>query len=309
MLPQADCFVEFPRRDFPRLTHFGVVHHSTIGEVAPHHHPGYEIKYFFEGQGKLRVRGDRVIDIGENDILVTAPETEHGFLLRGKDVSFYWLGFQTGASVRADRTIAMGRSARRHATVDNSFLAQLDGGAAELAQSVVVEGYVVLRQFPEAHDVFRALAEELRQGRAYSRQMIYLKVMELFTLVARRLSDGAPGNPAMERIRRYLESNFDTVVSLQKLSQISGLSPAHISRRFKKVFGASPVTWLTRHRIEQAKVMLAAGDTVTRTARRCGFKDMHYFSSLFHKHAGVPPSTYAIRSIKVRQRVTKKPYS
>jgi AraC-like DNA-binding protein len=84
-------------------------------------------------------------------------------------------------------------------------------------------------------------------------------------------------------------------VSLQKLSEVSGLSPAHISRRFKKVFGVSPVAWLTRHRIEKAKVMLAAGDSVTRTAHRCGFEDMHYFSTLFHKHAGVPPSRYAVR--------------
>jgi len=296
MLPPADCFVEFPRRDFPRLTHFGVVHHSTIGEVPLHHHPGYEIKYFFEGQGTLRVRGERDIDIGEDDILVTAPEADHGFRLRGTGISFYWLGFQTGAHVRSDSPLAMGKSASRTASVDNSFLAQLDGDAEELSSAVAVDGYAVLRQFPEAHDVFRVLAEELRQGRKYSRQMIYLKVMELFTLVARRLSDtGGEGDTAMERIRRYIESNFDTAISLQTLSRISGLSPAHISRRFKQVFGTAPVAWLTRHRMEQAKVMLAAGDSVTRTAHRCGFEDMHYFSTPLRKHVGVPPSEYAAR--------------
>lgn len=57
----------------------------------------------------------------------------------------------------------------------------------------------------------------------------------------------------------------------------------------------APVARLTRRRIEQAKVMLSAGDSVTRTAHRCGFEDMHYFSSLFRKHVGVPPSEYAAR--------------
>lgn len=295
MLPPTDCFVEFPRRDFPRLTHFGVVHHSTIGDVGLHRHPGYEVKYFFEGAGTLRVGRERTIKIGPDDAVITAPGFDHTFKLRGRGISFYWLGFQAGDQVQREGTTSLRpNEARRHSSAfDNSFLGVLDGDTRELAEAVAVHGYTVLRCFPALHSVFRDLARELREGQHYARQMVYLKVMELFTLIGRRMGEPEVSQSPMHRARRYLEANFDTPLRLSSLSRITGLTPAYISRRFRQEFGVPPMAYLAEYRLGKAREYLSEGESVTETARMCGFSSVHYFSAFFTRRTGQQPTAYA----------------
>ena len=69
-----DCFVEFPQRDFPRLTHFGVLHDRPRDQAPLHSHAGYEIVFFIHGEGTVQVsRSGKPVGVSQDGLLVTAP--------------------------------------------------------------------------------------------------------------------------------------------------------------------------------------------------------------------------------------------
>jgi AraC-like DNA-binding protein len=71
-----------------------------------------------------------------------------------------------------------------------------------------------------------------------------------------------------------------------------GLSERYLTRCFHKEMGITPVEYLDRYRMKQAKKMLESGESVTETALNIGFSSVSYFSRLFEKEVGESPSAY-----------------
>jgi two-component system response regulator YesN len=62
---------------------------------------------------------------------------------------------------------------------------------------------------------------------------------------------------------------------------------------FKKYLGKTFIEFLTEIRIEKAKELLRNTNMKTYEIARCiGYRDAHYFSLIFRKTAGEPPSVY-----------------
>ena len=71
-----------------------------------------------------------------------------------------------------------------------------------------------------------------------------------------------------------------------------GLSERYLTRCFHKEMGITPVEYLNRYRLKEAKIMLGAGANVTETALAVGFSSVSYFTRLFEKELGVSPGAY-----------------
>jgi AraC-like DNA-binding protein len=57
--------------------------------------------------------------------------------------------------------------------------------------------------------------------------------------------------------------------------------------------GTSPIDWLRRERINQAKRRLIDTDEpVKEIARQCGYRDPYFFSKDFKKLTNLPPTLY-----------------
>ena len=57
--------------------------------------------------------------------------------------------------------------------------------------------------------------------------------------------------------------------------------------------GVTPIAYLNRYRVRQAKALLEAGDkSITQVAMEVGFSDSHYFARVFRREVGVSPSSY-----------------
>ena len=83
---------------------------------------------------------------------------------------------------------------------------------------------------------------------------------------------------------------------MPSLARLAGLSPTHFSRVFKQSFGTSPIDWLRRERISQAKRRLAdSTDDIKEIAEQVGFSDRYFFSKDFKKHTGFTPSQFRAR--------------
>jgi AraC-like DNA-binding protein len=71
------------------------------------------------------------------------------------------------------------------------------------------------------------------------------------------------------------------------------LSERHLTRCFHQEIGITPITYLNRYRVRQAKVLLDAGGLgITEIALDVGFSTPSYFSRVFREQVGISPSAY-----------------
>jgi AraC-like DNA-binding protein len=101
---------------------------------------------------------------------------------------------------------------------------------------------------------------------------------------------------AVIRTRRFIDNNFDSEVNLILLSNIGFASKFHLLRLFKKYYGLTPKQYLTEKRIEESKVRLKKGMTVTQTCLSVGFECPSSFSTLFKGKIGMSPIEFQKRA-------------
>ena len=93
----------------------------------------------------------------------------------------------------------------------------------------------------------------------------------------------------VQYIRQHLAENL----SVDKLSALACMSKATFFRVFKREFGLTPVEYINRERLDEAKRLLRHPlASVAEACMRAGFNNLSYFQTLFKKHEGVTPGTY-----------------
>lgn len=117
----------------------------------------------------------------------------------------------------------------------------------------------------------------------------------------------APGM-SPQQLRRVLdciESRIAEPLRIRHLAQEASMSPFHFSRLFKRATGHSPHQFVTRHRMEKAKKLLAASDLpIVAVASAVGYLTQAHFTSAFGRHVGLTPRAYRLSQ---RQRPSPPP--
>jgi len=95
------------------------------------------------------------------------------------------------------------------------------------------------------------------------------------------------------RGRDFLLSSLDQPIRLAEAAREACLSPYHFHREFRRVFGETPHQYLTRRRLERAKVLLTQeGPSVLDVCLASGFESPASFSLLFRRHFGASPRQF-----------------
>lgn len=94
---------------------------------------------------------------------------------------------------------------------------------------------------------------------------------------------------AVIAVKRDIDSNYETELNLDVLSNSQRMSKYHLIRLFKKYYGLTPRQYLIDKRIKQSKDHLALGMTVTETCFAVGFSSLGSFSTLFKTKTGKTP--------------------
>lgn len=91
-------------------------------------------------------------------------------------------------------------------------------------------------------------------------------------------------------ILEYINENYKRNISLDKIARNMYLSPVYVSRIFKEETGDSPINYLIKLRLAKAHGLLRDKVPIKTVAKEVGYEDAYYFSKLFKKYYGVPPS-------------------
>lgn len=102
----------------------------------------------------------------------------------------------------------------------------------------------------------------------------------------------------------YLRENFTKDISLSELADKLGFTPDYISRNFKKYKHESPIKYITKLRINEAKRLLINHPEldIKKVGDLVGYNDPFYFSRVFKANTDLYPSEYRSQHIQTHEK-------
>ena len=102
-----------------------------------------------------------------------------------------------------------------------------------------------------------------------------------------------PASRHLLRARDLADARYAEPLTVADLAREAGLSPAHFSREFRRVFGEPPHRYLITRRLERAAALLRRTDwSVGRIAVSVGWESIGSFTTSFSRVYGVSPTRY-----------------
>jgi len=143
-----------------------------------------------------------------------------------------------------------------------------------------------------------ALARELDERQPFADEAIVDLLRGLVRLLGRGLQRTAGRDPrtqAILRLRDTLRERCSEGWTVARMAAEAGLGAHRFAVLYRRSTGSTPLHDLTWFRLRRAQELLKTGTTVAATARACGFTDPLYFSRVFRRWMGMPPSGVAGR--------------
>lgn len=156
----------------------------------------------------------------------------------------------------------------------------------------------LIRTRPRAYEaksfaMLAALMAELFASRAEREYQV--------SLIARKAVLSEPIRKGIDYMVRFYSGSG---LGLKAICCAAGLSLRHFTRLFRSEVGMTPIQYLNRYRVEQAKQLLLSNDkTMEQVARLVGASNQSYFSYLFRKETGTTPREYQARALRRAARI------
>lgn len=108
----------------------------------------------------------------------------------------------------------------------------------------------------------------------------------------------AAGDPRISRAIRLVHEAHDRPLTLEQLADAAGMSRSAFAERFKEVAQISPISYLTRWRLERARQLLSPGGaSVAEVANMVGYESDVAFSRAFKREYALSPTAYRSQSV------------
>lgn len=239
------------------------------------HFPGHELIFCLQGQGYVRVHGCRhLVKAGELAWVDCYHPHEHG-AIADDPWELFWVRIE-GPRLQQVCTLL--------ATATKPVFRVSDSEAAKQVYREIF--HLMEAQTPEAAPLIHAAVARLIALAFCSRQMSspYVHVPASLT-------------KAVEWMKLF----YFEPITVIALADMAGMSPSHFARVFKAAFGISPINWLRRERISQAKRRLGdSNDRIQEVAMQVGYNDRFFFSRDFKKLTGFTPREFRRRETGFR---------
>jgi AraC family transcriptional regulator of adaptative response/methylated-DNA-[protein]-cysteine methyltransferase len=101
-----------------------------------------------------------------------------------------------------------------------------------------------------------------------------------------------PAERSIKAALDYIEAHLDQTITLNTLSQVSGLSPHHLQETFKRIIGLSPKAFCDARRIARFKQHLRAGQSISNACYEVGYGSSRALYEKTRKGLGMTPAVY-----------------
>lgn len=94
-------------------------------------------------------------------------------------------------------------------------------------------------------------------------------------------------------IKDYIDRNYKKDISAKDVAGILGYSDVYFSKVFKQLFDDNFINYLTKIRIDRAKVLLKdVSFNIKEVGKSVGYANSNYFTKVFKRSIGMSPSEY-----------------
>lgn len=94
----------------------------------------------------------------------------------------------------------------------------------------------------------------------------------------------------LRRMTGFIQQNYTERILLSDIAAAGSVCRSRCCAIFSSKLHTTPNAYLTRYRLSRAIRLLRTGSSVTAVALACGFQSASYFSVVFSRHYGMPPS-------------------
>jgi signal transduction histidine kinase/DNA-binding response OmpR family regulator len=111
--------------------------------------------------------------------------------------------------------------------------------------------------------------------------------------IERRRNLGTDTQRLIRQAMVYIHKHYSEAVSRQDIAQHINISEDYLTFCFRQEMGTTPIRYLQRYRVKQAKRLLKdSSKTITEISMDVGFSDSGYFSRIFHRETGMSPEQF-----------------
>lgn len=241
---------------------------TTFGTAAPfHYHEWYELYFILEGTISFTI-DNRKYDVGPGGLVLIAPKCVHNIIYKSEDIKRALIYFTRDYV--------------------SSLLVE--------KMKLVYDNPVYVSE-PEEYDcmvsIVNKLTSEYLKPDEFSFDLCKNLICELFLYFIRGYRVNLKHEKSdlvIDAAKRYINLSYANRIALEDISEHTGVSPAHLSRKFRQVMHMTVSDYIRMVRVEHAKTLLIKSDyTITQIAEQCGFSECTYFSYVFNKIVKTSP--------------------
>jgi signal transduction histidine kinase/DNA-binding LacI/PurR family transcriptional regulator/AraC-like DNA-binding protein len=111
--------------------------------------------------------------------------------------------------------------------------------------------------------------------------------------LARRRKLGGTAQQLVRKAMAYIHTSYAEELTPTDIARHVNMNEDYLARCFRQELGLTPMAYLNRYRISQAKLLLTTSNkSISEIALGVGFSTSSHFSQVFRREVGVAPRTY-----------------
>lgn len=254
--------------------HISVSH--SLQENSPdmtlnsHCHDVYEILYVIKGNGKFIVEGAEY-DVKPRTLILLRSFAYHNLLV-DKDAVFESFAINFNEKAFSQEVVS----------IFDGIMGVDDNGSYFEPSTVSEDIISVFDRF----DIASNLPDN--EQRAFVKMLLSELIILLSACTCKKMVQSEDELGA--KVLRYLNTNIDKNLSLDRLAKRFFVSKYYLCRAFKKYNGISIHGYIVQKRIVLAKQLIELGETASGAAYKVGFRDYSAFYRAFVRIVGKSPT-------------------
>ena len=154
-----------------------------------------------------------------------------------------------------------------------------------------IEGGMEMETAYNLSDIYVRSIDKCRSSEQL--HLLHRELVDDYTQRMRMIRKGTLYPKAVILCLDYIYNNLHTKITLEQLSEITGLSQSYLSKLFHKEVGVTISCYVTKKRIEAAENMLRYSDhSIIDISNYLCFSSESHFIDVFRKHTGYTPRNY-----------------
>lgn len=141
--------------------------------------------------------------------------------------------------------------------------------------------------------VFAMLHDQANHPGIMQKELMQQLIRLLITYLQKSAAEHSLFEISMvDRIIEYVQENYMNPLTVKDLADYVHVSESYLSRKMTAHTGMSPIKYVNYVRIENAKLALKTEHSIEEIASLTGFRDSKYFTTVFKRQTGLPPSAF-----------------